>query len=203
MIRSSIAVSGLFLVVFVIIHLVGLLPAVLAPEQFEAYATALHSSPWLPGVEIVLLIIVVVHTCFTTAKAIGNQKSGNIASLRSRRRSILGSLASRNKALAGVTTLVFLVIHLQQLRWPRPAVGEEAATLIQVLQQPWNIVLYGAAAVAIALHLLHGAEAAHRSMGWLTSTNKVTLGVGSGVLAALVGGGYLGISLFLALEGVR
>ena len=104
--------------------------------------------------------------------------------------------------LAGLVTLGFLVIHLRQLRWPRPAAGDEAATLIQVLQHPWNAALYAAAAVALALHLLHGAEAAHRGLGWLTPRNSGVLRTGGGLLAALVGGGFLTVTLMLALGGV-
>ena len=99
-------------------------------------------------------------------------------------------------------TLGFLVMHLRQLRWPHPAAGEEAAALIQVLQQPWNAFLYAAAAVALALHLLHGAEAAHRRLGWLTPAHSSALPAGAGVLAALIGGGFLTISVLLALGGV-
>ena len=43
-IRSGAALTGLLLVLFVVVHLIGLLPAVLAPAQFEVYATALHLS---------------------------------------------------------------------------------------------------------------------------------------------------------------
>ena len=176
--------------------------AVLAPEQFEAYATALHCSPWLPVVESGLLLLAIVHTSLTLVKAIANRRAGNTATLRSRRQSPMAALASRSTVVAGLVTLGFLVMHLRQLRWPRPTAGEEAATLIQVLQQPWNTVLYAIAAVALALHLLHGAEAAHRGLGWLTPANTSALRAGAGVLAALIGGGFLMISLVLALGGV-
>jgi succinate dehydrogenase / fumarate reductase cytochrome b subunit len=201
-IRSGAALTGLLLVLFVLVHLIGLLPAVLAPEQFEAYATALHSSPWLPLVEFGLLLLAVIHIGLTLSKAIANHRAGNTATLRSRRQSPLASLASRSATAAGLVTLGFLILHLQQLRWPRPAAGEEAATLIQVLQQPWNAVLYAAAALALALHLLHGAEAAHRSLGWLTPHNSGALRTGGGLMAALVGGGFLTVTLVLALGGV-
>lgn len=202
LVRSGAAFSGLLLVLFVLVHLIGLLPAVLAPEQFEAYATALHSSPWLPVVESGLLLVAVVHISLTLVKAMANRRAGNTATLRSRRQSPLAALASRSTVVAGLVTLGFLVMHLRQLRWPRPAAGEEAAALIQVLQQPWNTILYAAAALALALHLLHGAEAAHRSLGWLTPANSSALRAGAGVLAALIGGGFLTISVMLALGGV-
>ena len=196
------ALSGLLLVLFVLVHLIGLLPSVLAPEQFEVYATALHSTPWLPLVEYGLVLLALIHISLTLTKAISNRSAGNTATLRSRRQSPLASMASRSSIAAGLTTLGFLVLHLQQLRWPRPAVGEEAATLIQVLQNPWNAALYAAAAVALALHLLHGAEAAHRSLGWLTPHNSGALRAGGSFLAALIGGGFLTVTLVLALGDV-
>ena len=119
-----------------------------------------------------------------------------------RKRQAFSALSSRSTVVAGLVTVGFLVMHLRQLRWPRPATGYEYITLIQVLQHPWNAALYAAAAVTLALHLLHGAEAAHRSLGWLTPANSSTLRRGAGVVAALIGGGFLSISLVLALGGV-
>lgn len=201
-VRSGAALTGLLLVLFVLVHLIGLVPAVLAPAQFEAYATALHSSPWLPLVELGLLLLAVIHISLTLTKVFVNRRAGNTATLRSRRQSPLASLASRSTVLAGLVTLGFLVVHLRQLRWPRPVAGYETTTLIQTLHHPWNAALYAAAAVTLALHLLHGAEAAHRSLGWLTPANSSTLRRGAGVVAALIGGGFLSISLVLALGGV-
>ena len=45
---------------------------------------------------------------------------------------------------------------------------------MQVLQQPLSLVVYAAGSLAIGLHLLHGAEAAHRNLGLLTPTNGPT-----------------------------
>ena len=46
--RTGSALSGLLLVLFLVVHLAGVLPALIAPVQFELYATALHHQPWLP-----------------------------------------------------------------------------------------------------------------------------------------------------------
>ena len=50
--RVGSAISGLLLVLFLVVHLAGLLPALMAPVQFEHYATALHRQPWLPVLEV-------------------------------------------------------------------------------------------------------------------------------------------------------
>ena len=171
-IRTGTAVSGLLLVLFIVVHLLGLIPAVVAPDQFEAYATALHASPWLPFVEISLVLVALVHIGLSLSKAIANRQAGNSAQLSSRRQAPLAAVASRSTMAAGLLTLVFLAVHLGQLRWPRPASGAETAVFSALLHQPINAVLYGLAALALGLHLLHGAEAAHRSMGWLTPSNS-------------------------------
>ena len=200
-IRTGTAVSGLLLVLFILVHLLGLIPALVAPDQFEAYATALHASPWLPLVEISLVLMALVHIGLSLSKAISNRQAGNSAQLSSRRQAPLAALASRSTVAAGLLTLVFLAVHLGQLRWPRPPSGAEAAVLSALLHQPINAVLYGLAALALGLHLLHGAEAAHRSMGWLTPTNSVALRRGGRLLAGLISGGFLLVSLGLALGG--
>ena len=98
---------------------------------------------------------------------------------------------------AGVITLGFLALHLQQLRW-RPSDGLELEVLQQVLLQPISLVVYAAGSLAIGLHLLHGAEAAHRNLGWLTPANGQHP-LGGRLLASGIGGGFLLISLGLAL----
>ena len=201
-IRTGSALSGLLLVLFLVVHLAGLLPALIAPVQFEQYATVLHQQPWLPLLEISLAAIAAVHLSLTIAKTLRNRGAGNTATLRSRRGRPLEALASRSKVAAGVITLGFLLLHLQQLRWPHPTDGLERLVLQQVLHQPFSLVVYVAGSLAIGLHLLHGAEAAHRNLGLLTPANGASIRWGGRLLASGIGGGFLLISLGLALGGL-
>jgi len=201
-VRVGSAFSGLLLVLFLVVHLSGLLPALIAPVQFELYATALHHQPWLPLLEISLAATAAAHLIFTVAKTLRNRRAGNTSALRSRRGRPLEALASRSKVAAGLISLGFLALHLRQLRWPRPADGLEREVLQQVLLQPVSLVVYAAGSLAIGLHLLHGAEAAHRNLGWLTPANGPSLRWGGRLLASLIGAGFLLISLGLALGGV-
>ena len=200
-VRSGSAISGLILVLFLLVHLAGLVPALVATEQFEHYASALHHSSWLALIELGLGATAVAHILLTLTKTIRNRQAGNAAALRSRRNQPLAAFASGNKVLAGVITLGFLTLHLQQLRWPRPADGLELNQLSSVLQQPINLAIYALGSVAIGLHLLHGAEAAHRSLGWLTPANGQMLRLGGRLLSALISAGFLMISLGVALGG--
>ena len=201
-IRTGSALSGLLMVLFLVVHLAGLLPALIAPVQFEQYATVLHHQPWLPLLEISLAATAAVHLSLTIAKTLRNRGAGNTATLRSRRGRPLEALASRSKVAAGVITLGFLLLHLQQLRWPHPTDGLERLVLQQVLHQPFSLVVYVAGSLAIGLHLLHGAEAAHRNLGLLTPANGASIRWGGRLLASGIGGGFLLISLGLALGGL-
>ena len=200
--RIGSALSGLLMVLFLVVHLAGLLHALIAPAQFEHYATALHHQPWLPILEVSLAGTAAVHLIFTAAKTLRNRRAGNTAALRSRRGRPIEALASRSKVAAGVITLGFLTLHLQQLRWPRPVDGLEREVLLKVLQQPTSLLVYGLGSLAIGLHLLHGAEAAHRNLGFLNPLNGPSIRWGGRLLATVIGGGFLLISLKLGLGGL-
>ena len=197
--RIGSALSGLLLVLFLVVHLAGVLPALIAPMQFELYAQTLHHQPWLPVLEVSLAATAAAHLILTVAKTLRNRGAGNTSALRSRRGRPLEAFASRSKGGAGVITLGFLALHLMQLRLPRPEDGLEREVLLQVLQQPLSLMVYAAGSLAIGLHLLHGAEAAHRNLGLLTPINAPSIRWGGRLLAALIGGGFLLISLGLAL----
>ena len=78
----------------------------------------------------------------------------------------------------------------------------ELEVLQRVLQQPISLVMYAAGSLAIGLHLLHGTEAAHRNLGLLTPANGPSIRWGGRLLASVIGGGFLLISLGLALGGL-
>ena len=200
---SWIAPTGLVLVLFLVLHLGGVALAVTNPCVFEAYAMALHAKPWLPVVELALAGVALVHLSRTVAKVIANRQAGNDALLVSRRADPLAALAARTAPWSGGVLLVFLVVHLNQLRWPRPGAGLELARLAEVLAAPWAVALYGAAGLAVGLHLFHGGEAAHRSLGLLEPANAGRIRRATRAFALVVGGGFALVPLVLATQVVR
>jgi len=202
--RSGSAASGLLLVLFLLLHLAGVALAPLAPARFEAYAAALHRSAWLPAAELALLAVALAHLGLSLGRTLANRRAGNGAALRSRRSgplAPLAALAARSQAAGGLLLLVFLVVHLAQLRWPRPLAGAELAALGAVLASPWSLLLYLAGGLALALHLFHGGESAHRSLGLLQPANGALIRAAARLLAVLIGGGFVVVTLVLALPG--
>ena len=112
--------SGLILVFFITVHLAGVIFAGINPDAFEIYASKLHSSLFLPYFEIVLAITFIIHILLTLKKVLKNRSSGNKAILKTRRNDYLGVFASKFQPFTGVILASFLIIHLLQLRFPRP-----------------------------------------------------------------------------------
>jgi succinate dehydrogenase / fumarate reductase cytochrome b subunit len=114
----------------------------------------------------------------------------------------LAALAGRLMPWSGGVLLLFLLVHLAQLRLVRPAAGEELAALRAVLGQPHWLALYAAAGVALALHLLHGQESAHRSLGLLTPPSALPIRRAGRSLALLLGAGFTLVPFVLLGRGL-
>ena len=199
--RIYLASSGLCLVVFLIIHLIGLLLAVIAPISFELYASALHSASWLNWIEVLLLLIVLTHIVLTLRKVLKNSQSGNSTGLVSRRKDFLAVLAARSQPMGGVVLLAFILIHLEQLRFPRPPEGAELSTIHSLLASPGNLAIYIVGILVMFLHLFHGIESSQRSLGFLTPVNAAFIrGFGRG-LSFMISAGFIVVTISLGTTG--
>ena len=198
----GVAVSGLVLVLFLVVHLGGLVPALVNPAAFERYAAVLHRQPWLPLVELALLLALLVHPALALRRALRHARTrGTAPALRRSRREGpgegLAALAAAQAPWIGALLLLFLAVHLLQLRWHRPAEGQELAALLAVLRSPASLALYGAGSLAAGLHLFHGHEAAHRSLGLLDPANGARIRALGRLVALLLGGGFALLTLLL------
>ncbi|MHA3960075.1 succinate dehydrogenase/fumarate reductase transmembrane subunit [Synechococcus sp. LTW-G] len=199
--RVLLAGSGLMLMVFLVIHLIGVAIAPLAPLQFEHYASALHHSWWLPVVEGLLLLAAGLHVSLSLGKTLSNWRAGNHAQLQSRRSDRLGSWSARLQPLGGLTLLLFIAVHLKQLRLPRPAPGLELLHLSASLQPPITLTLYGLACLALGLHVVQGGESAQRSLGVLSPENAGFIRRTARAVGLILGLGFAGSAGWLALQG--
>jgi succinate dehydrogenase / fumarate reductase cytochrome b subunit len=190
-----IPISGLVLVLFLVVHLAGVSLALLDPTGFEQVAEVLHRQPWLPPLELALAAALLLHPLLALLRSASNRQArGAVAGpQRSRRDGGLeaaAALAGRWAPWSGAVLLVFLVVHLAQLRLHRPAAGAELEALLAALASPFSLGLYG---------LVQGSESAHRSLGWLEPGNRERIRWAGRALALLLGAafGVLPIALVL------
>ena len=192
--------SGLILVFFIAVHLVGVIFAGINPDAFEIYASNLHSSLFLPYSEIVLAITFIIHIFLTLKKVLKNRTSGNKAILKTRRNDYLGVLASKVQPFTGVILASFLIIHLLQLRFPRPGDNLELISLKNKLGGIHILALYSLASISLFFHMVQGIESGHRSLGILSQSNSLNIRYISRFISIFFGLSYLIMTFYLRFK---
>lgn len=180
------ALTGLFLISFLIIH-VGLNSCIFNDlsffnpndngSMFNRAADFMGNSLVIRIMEFGLFAGFIIHIIQGYAVEVKNRslrKKGYKVSLGSR-----GSTwMSRSMALLGTLIFLYLVIHVAQFWVPSRITndlekvtynGREVHNLFlkmyEVFQQPWVVVLYLVGVISLGFHLLHGFHSAFRSMG--------------------------------------
>ena len=192
--------SGLVLVFFIAVHLAGVIFAGINPDAFEIYASNLHSSLFLPYSEIVLAITFIIHIFLTLKKVLKNRSSGNKAILKTRRNDYLGVIASKVQPFTGVILASFLIVHLLQLRFPRPGDNLELVSLKNKLGGVHILVLYSLASISLFFHMVQGIESGHRSLGILSQSNSLNIRYISRFISIFFGLSYLIMTFYLRFK---
>ncbi|RSK33874.1 succinate dehydrogenase cytochrome b subunit [Hymenobacter metallilatus] len=170
------AVTGLFLCSFLVVHLVGNLQLFKADNgvAFNAYSEFMGHNPLIRALEIVLVLGFGFHIYEGLALAAKNRAARGGQGYVSDHIEQNSSWHSRSMAMLGSIVLFFLVVHLYNffgsLRFtdvPRDANGnEDAYTLVlEAFKNPLYVVLYVVAQFALLYHLLHGFSSAFQTLG--------------------------------------
>ena len=171
------ALTGLFLAFFLIIHLAGnlqlLLPEQEAHLQFNAYSHFLSGLLPIKIVSYLLYASILYHIIDALKLTLANRKANAQGYKTDNRREVSG-WASRNMGLLGSLLTLFLIIHFKDYWWvykfgelPVDANGNKDLYLIVMasFQQWWYVALYVIAFLALGFHLWHGVSSAFRTMG--------------------------------------
>lgn len=170
------ALTGLFLITFLIVHLIGNLQLLHddGGKAFNIYARFMTSNPLIKTVSYLLYASILVHVIWAILLTILNRRARGGSYAITNKSS---AWTSRNMGVLGTIILVFLVIHLRQfwaeMHWGGiPTVnydGEEVKDLYTVValafSEVWYVVLYVVCMAALAFHLWHGFSSAFQTLG--------------------------------------
>ncbi len=185
------AYTGFLLLAFVFIHLLGIIYAKISPVGFEIYALTLHSNILLPYIEIALTLTFLVHIYLTITKSIKSVSAGNTANLKSKSLDYVGKISSKLQPFTGLVLILFLFVHIRQLRFIRPIEGMELQFLKDSLHSKYSYFLYSLASISLSFHLIKGIESAHRSSGILSSGNSSKIRFFGRFISLIFGCSYL------------
>ncbi len=161
--------TGLFLSLFLIVHLAGNLQLLIADEgeAFNSYSEVMSSNLLIKIIALGLYVAIIVHAYKGLAIYFKNKRArGNIKyAVKSGSGT---SWASRNMAFLGTLILVFIAIHMAQFwfRFKFGHVADHYEVVITAFQQPWIVIFYVLAQIALGWHLIHGFQSAFQTAGW-------------------------------------
>ncbi|HXE61271.1 MAG TPA: succinate dehydrogenase cytochrome b subunit [Gemmatimonadaceae bacterium] len=164
------SVTGLIMVGFVLLHMIGNLQIFEGAARINAYSHFLHHTInellWL--VRIVLLVSVVLHIVAAVQLTRIDRAARPVGYRRQQRLS--ATVASRSMRWGGVALALFIVFHLLHLTTgtiqPVPfADGDVYANMVGGFRIWWVTLIYVLAMIALGLHIFHGAWSSIRTLG--------------------------------------
>ena len=170
------AVTGLILMSFVLVHLIGNIKLFLSKQEINLYGEALRDMPghllphtWLLwGFRIGLIVSFVLHIHSAYGLTVINRRA-RPQRYASKRDYVAADFASRTMRWTGIIVLLFLLFHLADLTWGQAnsefVRGDPYNNLVYSLQRPVVAIFYALAMIALGFHLYHGAWSMFQSMG--------------------------------------
>jgi succinate dehydrogenase / fumarate reductase cytochrome b subunit len=196
------SVSGLALVGFTIMHLLGNLLVFRGPEALNAYAHKLRElGPLLWVARITLIVAVVVHIWTSIALSIENKRAR--PQPYAKRKDLATSIAARTMMLSGSLFVDYLVYHLMHFTFrtvhaelsqavdPRGH-HDVYAMVVQSFQSPVITAAYIGGVALLCLHLSHGISSTPQTLGL---NNAKTIPLASCIVALLLFAGYISIPI--------
>ena len=211
--KFLIALTGLSLVGFLCIHLIGNLLLYFGPAKFNAYSHALITNPFVIPAEIGLAAIFILHMLEAGMMWFSDRAARPIAYQHAQPAggSSRKSLASSTMIWTGSTMLIFLIIHIGTMKYgvsyPTLVHGEPGRDLsrlvVEVFQNPLWVTFYAVCMVAVGFHVWHAFSSAFESLG-LNHPNLTPKVLKAGKLLSLVlGTGFFSIPIWMFFIGGR
>ncbi len=184
LVRSSLvrkywmALTGLFLCSFLVVHLLGNLPLLIEDrESFNSYAHFMTNFPLIKIISYGLYISIVLHSVDGLLLARSNKKARETSYVQYNGKAN-ASWSSRNMAILGTLTLVFLIIHMKSFWYEMHfgniptytnSNGNELKDLYSItvaaFEQPWYAIFYVFAMMGLGFHLWHGFASSFQTLG--------------------------------------
>jgi len=200
-------VTGLIMIGFLLMHMVGNLQAFQGPEKLNAYGTLLHG----PLHEVVLLLRVVLlgslvlHVVAAVQLTVLDRAARPVGYRRKLPQA--ATPASRTLRVGGVLLLVFIIFHLLHFTTgqvhPAFIVGDVYHNLTTGLNRPLVALFYLVSMVGVGLHVYHGAWSSFRSLGAVQPRPNPLHRPIARVVAVLVWLGFSALPVAVLLGWIR
>jgi len=175
------SLTGLFLILFLVIHLIGNLQLIKndGGEAFNTYAAFMVGNPLIKTVSIGLYFFIILHAIL--GLFIWKQNKDAKGSGYAVQNSQKTSWASKNMALLGTLILAFLFIHMGDFWYKMKFTDQLPLVNYEGLDEPvrdlysrvsfafselWIVIVYVIGMLVLSFHLWHGFQSAFQTIGW-------------------------------------
>ena len=200
------ALTGLFLCSFLVIHFLGNITLYTDPVQFNEYTRFMSSNPIIRVMEIVLVAGFLTHIIDAIMLTRANKKAQSVKYAMDKKQS---SWYSRNMGLTGSVILAFLVLHLQSFwygyKFGSPAYATDSDGLpikdmytmvVEAFGEFWYSGLYVVAVSLLGIHFNHGFQSAFQSVGLRHKKYTPTIKMLGTVFSILITLGFVSFPIY-------
>jgi succinate dehydrogenase / fumarate reductase cytochrome b subunit len=196
------SISGLFLVLFLLIHLLANSAYLLGPEAFDAVIEFM-GSPLVVIMVPVLAAGFIVHIAYAVYLTLYNRKARGSEKYAVNNQAQTDSWASKNMFVLGIIILGVLVFHLSHF-WAKMQLPEFTGghaqngndLMVQTFGNLWILVCYLVWFVALWFHLTHGFWSAFQTIGANNAKWLSRLKVVSYIYSTFIALGFSVISIY-------
>ena len=207
--KFTMAVTGSFLLIFLVVHLIGNITLFFGAGAFNAYVSALDViKPLIRVIEVVLFSAFILHIFSGTRIWIENRNTKGV------KNKINGSpensnVFSRTMFLTGSIVFIFLVLHLGTFFW-RFNVYDPLGyathhqyydVVVYFFNIWWYAILYVIAVLLLGFHLNHGFQSAFQTFGWNHKKYFPMIQKIGTVYAIIMALGFASMPLYFLLGG--
>lgn len=203
--KAVMAVTGLIMVLFLLVHMLGNLKIFFGPHDFDSYAAwlrtigepVLHYAWFLWIQRAVLLVVVVLH--IVCAAQLSKRDLAARPTRYAHGQRAKASFATRTMRWGGIILALFIVWHLLDLTVgvtnPDFAAGRPYHNVVADFQVWWINIIYIVAVLMVGLHINHGFWSASQTLGLnRPARNRAIRTVGT-TLAVTITVGFLAVPI--------
>ncbi|WP_078900388.1 succinate dehydrogenase cytochrome b subunit [Streptomyces sp. SBT349] len=202
--KAVMAASGLFMLLYLVLHMVGNLKVFFGPDEMNGYAhwlrtigePVLHHEWFLWIMRVGLVAAVVAHAVAAYQLSRLDIAARPVKYVHQRRRA---SYATRTMRWGGVIVALFVVWHILDLTTgtvnPNGETGRPYQNIVATFDTWYGNVIYVTAMLAVGLHIRHGFYGAAQTLGAGSATRDRAWKATANVLALVLTAGFLSVPL--------
>jgi succinate dehydrogenase / fumarate reductase cytochrome b subunit len=172
------ALTGIFLILFLVVHLLGNLQLLKddGGVAFNRYADFMGHNPLIQAISIGNFFFILLHIVTSIMLTVRNRAARPVQYAYTQEGKS-SAWSSRNMMLLGTIVLIFLVVHLQAF-WAKSKFGGLSETSLDgksvhnlydatqvAFAENWIVAIYVLSMIGLAFHLFHGFKSSFQTLG--------------------------------------